>query len=314
MKALKISIAVVAGVAIAVIVIILFDGGCGGDEGVAPTPPTTNRFIERIEKEIAALGNSPDGIFCQALYKEIAYLIDDYAKPVPPTYPYGRLGENQSENDQWKAILSKNLYSAYADKFIRQAFYVFSNSDWKTADLTFIRSEYQTLQKSNLLEKNSPVDQKFTEIKNILSKYDEIVKFIADCKKYAYTVYDMSSRFPTQEARDRISRAAAYRNSHLANEYVDNCKRLHDGLSETPQVMFKAHVKYLENKIKKWSGLYSNFNSQGEYEDILYKPLKSEISTLNNSMYNASNLNSEQNRLTRSLDADRTNAFRNLKR
>ena len=261
-----------------------------------------NQFTAKVEQEIEQLKAKPDSKFCKEFYKEIAYHIDDF-------YKQNRFGKNQSENDQWKENLEKNLYSAYADKFISQVFYVFRGSEWKSDDLNFIRSEYPTLQKSKFLERGSPVDKKFTEIKSILSKYDEIVGFISSCKGFGYSSTDLSARFPISDVQSKTQRAASLRNNRLENEFVNNCTRLHDGLKEIPQNLFRAHMRYLDNKINYWSSMYSNYNSQSDYSNNLYKPLKSEIELLDNDIYNVGNFDSEYNRLLQKWSADNTKAY-----
>lgn len=276
-----------------------------------PKPPDSgvNQFIKRIVNEIDSLGKLPDSKFCREFYKEIEYHINDYYKHDPPTYPFGRLGNNQMENDQWKENLSKNLYNAYSEKFIKQAFYVFRGSEWKNENLTIIRSEYQTLRKSNLLEKGSPVDREFTKIQTVLGKYDEIAGFISASNGFSYSGNTLSEHFPVSDVKDKISRAADYAKNNLENEYVKNCTRLLDGLKEVPQALFRAHVRYLDSKIEQWSGLFSNYNSQRDYANNLFTPLKNEIEALDNNIYKADNFDGEYNRLNDKLNADSQKAF-----
>jgi hypothetical protein len=305
MKAVKIGLAAIVVLAIAFFVIrsLLTIGS----EGSISLP--RNQFTERIEKEIDVISKFSDNKFCKEAYENVMYLIDDYYKPLPPKYPYGRFGNTQSENNQWKENLTKNLYSVYAGKFISQAFYVFRGSEWSIDDLRFIRSEYQILRKSNLLEKGSPVDKKFIEIQTILSKYDEIAGFISACNGFSYSSSSLSDRFPLSDVQGKISRAATYRNNQMENAYVNNCRRLRDGLKEIPVALFRAHTRYLANKISQWSDLYSNYNSQSDYANNLYKPLKSEIDAMDNETYNVANFDSEYQRLSTRWSADNTKAY-----
>jgi hypothetical protein len=305
MKAVKISLSVIV---VAVIGFFLWKWIVG----INPPPPPPlpeNQFTKRIEQEIDSLGKLPDNKFCKKFYSEVAYHIEEWYKPLPPTYPFGRFGNTQSENDQWKENLSKNLYSAYADKFIKQAFYVFRDSRWDINDLTFIRSEYPTLRKSALLERGSVVDMEFAKIQTVFAKYDEIVDFILSCKRFSYSGSSLSDRFPVADVASKISRAATYRNNRLENEYVNNCTHLHDGLKEVPQALFRVHIRYLDNKINQWSELYPNYNSQNDYANNLYKPLKNEIDTLDNDIYNVANFDSEYNRLSKKWSDDNTKAY-----
>jgi len=305
MKAFKISLAAV--VVLAIIIFVIWSLIDTGREGEIALPK--NQFTERIENEINAISQHPDTKFCREAYDNVMYLIDDYYKPLPPTYPYGRYGNTQSENDQWKNNLTKNLYAVYAEKFISQSFNRFLGTEWNIADLNFIRRECQSLRKSSLLEKGSPVDKKFTEIQTILGKHDEIAGFISECKGFSYSSSSLSDRFPISDVQNKINQATTYLNSSLGNGYINNCARLHVGLKEIPQALFNAHVRYLDKKINDWSDLYPNYNSQSDYANNLYRPIKGEIDALDNDMYNVTNFDSEYQRLSNKWSADNIKAF-----
>lgn len=298
MKTLKITLAVAVIIAIAFFVIrslVITD---------SPTIVTksTNQFIERIRHEIDSLNNFPNNKFSKELYKEIGYHIEDYHKD-------GRLGNTPFNNNQMRETLTNDLYTAYTNKFVKQVFHVFNGSQWEINDLNFIRSEYQTLRGSKFLKGGSDIDKRFKETQNILSKYNEISNFITANKGFSYSGTGLSDRFPISDVEGRISKAKAYLNNNLGNQYVSKCTRLRAGLKSTPQSLFSAHVRYLDNKINEWSGMYSNFNSQRAYADNLYQPLKSEISTLSNDIYAGSDIDGEYNRLMRKLDSDSQKAY-----
>ncbi|GAP71384.1 hypothetical protein SAMD00024442_11_48 [Candidatus Symbiothrix dinenymphae] len=263
-----------------------------------------NQFTAKIEQEIEQFSRKPDSKFCKDYYSEVAYHINDF-------YKQNRFGNNQSENDQWKENLEKNLYSTYSDKFIKQAFTVFRGSEWKSADLKFIQAEKNDLKKSQLLVAGSPVDKEFTKIQTALNKYNEIVGFISSCKDLSYSGSSLSDRFPIADVQSKIRYAVSLQQNRLENDFVNNCSRLHDGLKSIPQSLFREHVRYLDNKINNWSGLYSNYNSQSDYSNNLYKPLKSEIEALDKDkdIYNVSNFDSEYKRLSDKWSADNTKAY-----
>jgi hypothetical protein len=303
MKAIKISLAVVVVAAIAFFVIkSIVDTGKTGKISLP-----RNQFVERVEQYIDSLGKMPDSKFCKDLYTETQALIKEFYQPLPQQYPYGRFGNTQSENDQWKENLTKNAYSAYVGKFISQAFYVFRNSEWKTEDLQFIRSEYATLQRSALLERNSPVDKKLTEIKQILGHYDEIERFVSACKSFGFSSFGLSYGFPIANVVAKITQARQYLNNDWA--YVKNCTRSQNELKKVPQALFRAHVRYLDSKISEWSDMYSNYNSQIDYANNLYRPLKDELDLLDNNTYGASTFDGEYSRLLAKLNVDSQRAY-----
>jgi hypothetical protein len=267
-----------------------------------PTPPLPiNQFTQLIEQEIDSLGKLPKSKFCKDFYETVTYHIDDF-------YKDNRFSNIPSENEQWKDNLSQTLYSTYADKFISQAFYVFSGQEWKPADLQFIRRECQHLQKSPLLQPVSTVNTTLSRILQILDKYGEISSFIASCKRFSYSTTNISDSFPTSDVTAMISQSKAYLNEH---SYVNNCTRLHENLQKIPQTLFRAHIRYLNNKIKNWTRLYSNYSSQKEYKELLYDKLKADIGLLYNDSYNVSDsiLDIEYIKLKDKLDADSRNAY-----
>ena len=279
---------------------------------VEKTSLIQNPFIELVVKKIDLISTLPDSKFNKDVYNEASYFIEEYLKPHPPQYPYGRLGESQSDNDQWKKILTSNLYSAYADKFIKQAFYVFNGSQWKSDDLILIRNEFQILRKSPFLAKHSLVDNRFAEIQTIFAKYDEINNFITSCKYFYYpgTGSALANQFPIDQVRGKIEREKKYRIGHLENSHVNNCLRLHNELKEIPQTLFYKHVFYLDEKIKYWSGVYSKYNSQQAYSNSVYTPVKNEINALEKEMYNSPDFDSEYTNLMNKWDADATKAYK----
>ncbi len=306
MKTIKVSLAVI------VIAVIGFAVVWGIVSPPAPPPPLplpTNDFTTKIEQEIEMLKGKPGLVICKAYYDEVTYHINTY-------FAENRLGKDKADslgNSLNKEFYEKQLYSAYAEKFIAQAFFVFRSTRWELEDLKFIRSEYRELQKqgnqTGMLEANSPVDKNFKKIKSIFSKYDEIAKFISDCYDFSYLINDLSSTFPVSEVQSKLQQAATYLNNGMENEYVKNDTRLKDKLKEIPQVLFDAHTRYLNGKIIHWSGMYENYNSQKDYKNNLYDLLKGEIDAMDEDTYKVSNFRDEYRRLLDKLNADANAAY-----
>jgi hypothetical protein len=266
--------------------------------------PPTNPYTARIEREIDSLRKVPVNTFCKQFCENIQYRITDY-------YKQKFLGKTDKDNERWKDILSKNLYSTYAPKFTEQAMYVFNHSDWKIADLTFIRNEVKKLQGSGYLEQNSPVASKFKDIQIILSKYDEIVGFISSCKGYSYSNYEIDGLFPIDDVSGKIQKSKTYLSNRLDNNYVNNCTRLKDGLREIPQTLYNKHISYLRLKIQKNSGRYKEYQFQKDYSNIIYTPLESQVNELDNNIYgiNTDIFDGNLSDLKKLLDTDNTNAY-----
>lgn len=298
MRIVKISLA------IAVIGIISFFviQSLGGSPKIDKVAPPGNPLAQKIEQEIKSLSNLPENKFCNVKYNEVKYYIDDY-------YKSQLLGKNKYENNQWKEILSKNLYSVYSSKFIKQSYYVFNKSEWNIQSIAFIRSECITLRKSEFLEKGSPIDNSYSKIQLILSKYDEINNFVASCKGFSYSDYSLNSTYPLLNIKQKIARVAVYKKNKLENDFVNNCVRIHNQLNEIQQSLFNSHYKYLLNKFRNWQELYSQYNSFNEYRSILFMPLKRELDLMDNTIYHASDFKNKHDNLEDILQTDSRNAY-----
>ncbi len=210
-------------------------------EPIEEEKPPENQFIQKIEQDIAEIRSKSDNKFCGDYYREVSHRINEFSKPLPPSFPYGRYGSTKLENDQWKEDLEKTLYSVYAEKFIKQAKSVFRGSAWRKEDLKFIQSEKSMLKKSKWLMAESPIDKDFTTIQTTLNKYYEVVNLISSCNNYNFLSTELSVRFPIGDVQSKISRASILQQNRLENAYVNNCIRLHEGLKEVPEKLFLAN-------------------------------------------------------------------------
>lgn len=256
-----------------------------------PEPPKLtdqpgNQFVDSIKTQIKILAGKPDSEFCKDYYELVSYHIEDY-------HDGGKFDSTSTQNDQWEVNLNKMLYAEYADKFIKQALYVFSHPAWEIKDLTFIRSEYQALRSSPLLQPDNPLHARFNEIQTILTKHDEITAFISSCNGFSCRKTDLDEFFPIDDVKTKIASANNYRSNQLENAYVNNCERLHKGLNEIPAVLFKAHCDYLDHKSAFWSKAYTGYNSFTTYREKVWDPFKREIQTLDNNIYHLPNFQNE---------------------
>ncbi|MDI9312963.1 MAG: hypothetical protein QM535_22320 [Limnohabitans sp.] len=235
----------------------------------------TNQYIQRIESEIDSLKRIKYNVFCQKYYHNIQYRIDDYFKN-------GFLGKNKNDNNQWHDILSKNLYTEYALKFVEQAQFVFSHSECRNDDINCIRSELIMLSSSPYLGKTGLVTT-FNSIKAILAKYDEINNFIIACNRYTYSNYELNSTFP--DLSNMIQKSKAYLANKLDNSYVNNCTRLKNCLQQIPKILFDKHIRYLKKKIKENGTRYNEISMQPDYSSTIYTPLNDQLNDINNDIY-----------------------------
>jgi hypothetical protein len=264
-----------------------------------PPPPKCKCCI-MIEEKIDTLKKWPNSEFCKYYYQAVSNLIDNCHKA-------NGFSANPPNNTQWKEDYSNQLYYAYANKFVEQAYHVFNGTEWNANDLDCIRREYRTLRSNPLNKSGSELDSIFTEIQNIFAKYDEINNFIASCNNFSFPGNSLLTVVSVSKVRSKISEARDYLS---VSKPLRNCRRLRDRLQQVPQVLFSQHCNYLQRKINYWSGEYPNYNSQSEWRALVYDNLFAEINVLNSGIYNGvSNVNSERQKLLDLLNRDSINAY-----
>lgn len=302
MRTIKITIIIVAIAAITGSIIYL-SGAINSDPQTPQLP--TNQFTEKISSQIKAITDKSDDAFCKDSYNEVKYLIDDYSNAQ-------RLGENAADstgNVQNRSYFLKQLYSVYVEKFIAQAFHVFKGTAWAESDISFINNECKALKSegktNSYLEPNGEADNRLNEIMHIIIKYNEIMVFLNKCQEFHYHNTELSARFPVNTAQNLISQSKTYLNG---NSYVKNCTRVISALKNVPQTICKANIKYLSRKIDHWSGMYEYYNTQIDYRNNLYDPLKTEVIAVKSAQYNVS-VDSDINRLINKLNSDASQAY-----
>ena len=237
---------------------------------------TKNQFVTKINEEMELLRAMPVNTFSKRQYDITLFHIRDYFKQ-------GLLGGSDNDNLQQKENLSKRLFYIYAPKFIEQAMYVFKGNEWNIKKLDTIRKEVLVLQKSTYLNSTSQVAKSFKDINFILTKYDQVNYLIYSANNFQPSNYGLNDFFP--DATDIIQKVRTNLSNGLFNPYVNNCSRLKVELARIPNKLFELHVSYLERKFKQHIELYMEFDSQPEYSDSIYEPLKNQLNSLSNDIY-----------------------------
>lgn len=243
-------------------------GGEGGISEPGQIGDEKNQFIEEIDRKIDSLANQPESTFSHQFYKDIHYRITDFASQQ-------HFGQTESENNQVSESLHKTLYSTYAPKFVAQAKYVFSRSEWKVEELNLIRAEMRELSKSPYLESRSDMSNSFVEIRSILDKYDEISDFVNSCKIFSIPVQQLDNQFP--DVTDKIQRSEQYLSANLENAYVNNCARLKEDLRNVRQYLSDNNYNYLLEKINYHGGRYTEFSITFDFQNAITRKLKNEV-------------------------------------
>ena len=238
---------------------------------------TPNLFQQTIKDSLISLGNNPTDNFCSEFYQELGSQIELYSSQQ-------LFNTNVNSNNEIAEDLRRNLYSVYAEKFVKQAMRVFAKSSWSSSELNFIKGELETLKTSAYLDPSgSAASAQFHTINEILAKYYQIVNFNNHWMNYKCNNYDLSAGFP--DLSSPIKQSKAYLNTNMGNSYVNNCTKLKNTLVRIPKTLYNKHVKYLKIKIEKNAGRFTEFESQPQYVTDIYEPLQAQVNSLDGNVY-----------------------------
>jgi hypothetical protein len=285
MKTLKITLAIAA---ISTIGFFLIKWIVNIDTAANAKPPK-NQYTDEIQVNIDSIEKLPVNAFCVERFTEIQSEINQYySNGLLGITPYQENGiwkdrKDDNHNDQWNNILSKNLYTAYTNKFIDQAMLVFNNIEWKVDDIKIIKLESTRLRGSSYLESNSPYAKSLNNINDILAKYDEINLFISNCNGSVPNNFVLNNNFP--DLSDKINRSRNYISNKLDNKYVNNCLRLKIGLEDIPLKLFDEHFRYLWKKTNDNAWKYRSYSTQADYASNISTPLRNQIDAIDNDIY-----------------------------
>lgn len=202
-------------------------------EDVEEVTLTDNKFINEINKRIDEIKNSEKNYFSKEQYAEIIYLINEYEK-------------NNKISTQWSSNLRKKLEYVYFDKFIKEANYVFNQSNWSSSDIKFIREETSRLVKSEFLQETSGLNP----IQRVLKEYDEIKAFLARAKSFSHSnsVSSMNQKFDNKTVGDYINESKA---KAKTSSLVKNNQDLIKNLKNIQSWMYQKHLNFFEAKLNK---------------------------------------------------------------
>ena len=257
-------------------------------------PNAPNSFVTIINNEISQLSKTPNNTFCETKYRLILNEISTYALA-------GKI------DSVWKENLQKNLDYIYTPIFISQANYVFNNTDWEINKLNVIRSEVNMLTNSKYISNKSEL----SDIKNILTKYDEISSFILQANAFSNIsgVSFYGQNFEIDKVKKYIDEA---NNIKLNNSLVNRCTRLNIALQEIPSLMYSKNYNYLMNKVQFCKNRYQAMQSYDEWYDAILKSIFIEFQNFedNYAMYSvpSSKPVNDLISLKDQMDEERTNA------
>lgn len=230
-----------------------------------------NKYVADIEKKIEILRNKPESEFCVDYYEEVVNNIN---------YCYEQRRFDKKDKNHNASIAERErqrLFTAYISLFVKQSYYVFNGSEWNVDKIKAIKKMTADMKKSKFMERGADADLSLDSINFILKKYDVVTSFYYKCYNFGYKYYALDSLYPVKTVQYMLEKAKDYETNGFGNEYVNNCKRLKQQISEVPQIMFKKHYKYYNNKIDSLCVNFANYDDLRHYLDNLYTPMMTQF-------------------------------------
>jgi uncharacterized protein YqgQ len=236
----------------------------------------TNAFVESIKQQIELIKQSDKKTFSKKLYEQTIYSINDSEK-------------NTKISRQWAQNLRQQTEFIYHDKFIQEANYFFSKSEWPVYEISFIEQELNRLYQSKLIDNKKELNK----LKAVLNEYNSDLVFITSSNQYSRTnsVSDLSAVFDVEKVKSIIQKAATM---YKTNSVLKNNRVLMEQLSNVKKLMYQKHLDFLSEKIQ----LVENqnfifYNGYYDYYNKVNIPLFDEINNFKSIAESLYSMNSE---------------------
>jgi len=262
-----------------------------------PTGPEHSKF-DFLENEIELLKNSSENTFSVSLLNTIKFKIDIF-------YNNPKFSNNATVNNNWRNYFIKKLFIVYANKFLKQAEFIFNNSTWSTNDILTIRTELQRILSTHYFIQGTPIHNSLLKINNTLTKYDEINNFINSCLSYnpSLTLDPLVDPFPINEIKNKLLRVRSLQNNRLENKFVNNCERLHNQLNAIHNNYLLMHFNFLRTKFNEDGNqqYIENETTQRSYNIKYLTPDQNALNEFNYELYQVNDYQSKREVLYRIL-------------
>jgi hypothetical protein len=150
--------------------------------------------------------------------------------------------------------LNKNLYSAYAPRFLVLSKSYLGNHDWSNENITFIQNAGNKVLSSPLLEANSSLRSQYVPLMNAMQLRNNIVGFINLTNGISTACSSINGDFP--DYTDMISTTSSHIATLNENGLMRNCEALKERLRNVRNEICIKHVTYLDNMIHRSSHRY----------------------------------------------------------
>lgn len=150
--------------------------------------------------------------------------------------------------------LNKNLYAAYAPRFLVLSKSYLGNHDWSNENITFIQNAGNKVLSSPLLEANSSLRSQYAPLMNAMQLRNNIVGFLNLVNGISTACSSINVDFP--DYINMISTSSSHLATLNGNGMMKNCEALKERLRNVRNDICSKHVTYLDNMIRRSSHHY----------------------------------------------------------
>lgn len=150
--------------------------------------------------------------------------------------------------------LNKNLYAAYAPRFLVLSKSYLGNHDWSNENITFIQNAGNKVLSSPLLEANSSLHSQYVPLMNAMQLRNNIVGFLNSVNGISTACSSINVDF--LDYTNMISTSSSHIATLNGNGMMKNCENLKERLRNVRNEICNKHVTYLDNMIRRASHRY----------------------------------------------------------
>jgi len=149
--------------------------------------------------------------------------------------------------------LNKNLYAAYAPRFLVLSKSYLGNHDWSNENITFIQNAGNKVL-SSPLEANSSLRSQYSPLMNAMQLRNNIVGFLNSVNGISTACSSINVDF--LDYTNMISTSSSHIATLNGNGMMKNCENLKERLRNVRNEICTKHVTYLDNMIRRSSHRY----------------------------------------------------------
>lgn len=175
--------------------------------------------------------------------------------------------------------LNRDLYAAYAPRFLALSKSYLNKRDWSNEDVGFIQNAAESVLNSPLLDAISSLPSQYKPLMDALKLRNNIVVFLRSVNGISTLCPSINVDFP--DYTSLIAKSSSHIVTINGNGLMKKCVGLKDRLRNVSNDICAKHVTYLENMIRRSSHRYfPSYVSLTAYSENVKDPITKKIDRL----------------------------------